>query len=95
MNNIPANIFRNSRALLNPSGAPVTVTHDEPDPELKLGWIVILLFFGLFLGWAVLARLDSAAYAQGAITVFTMIIIVVNLVVDMLYAVVDPRISYR
>jgi glutathione transport system permease protein len=33
--------------------------------------------------------------AQGAITVFTMIIIVVNLVVDMLYAVVDPRINFR
>jgi len=33
--------------------------------------------------------------AQGAITVFTMIIIMVNLVVDMLYAVVDPRITYR
>jgi ABC-type dipeptide/oligopeptide/nickel transport system permease component len=33
--------------------------------------------------------------AQGAITVFTMIIIFVNLVVDMLYAVVDPRITYR
>ncbi|MGH7416475.1 MAG: ABC transporter permease subunit [Candidatus Rokuibacteriota bacterium] len=33
--------------------------------------------------------------AQGAITVFTMTIIVVNLLVDMLYAVVDPRISYR
>jgi peptide/nickel transport system permease protein len=33
--------------------------------------------------------------AQGAITVFTMIIIAVNLVVDMLYAVVDPRITYR
>ena len=33
--------------------------------------------------------------AQGAITVFTMIIITVNLVVDMLYAVVDPRITYR
>jgi peptide/nickel transport system permease protein len=33
--------------------------------------------------------------AQGAITVFTMIIIVVNLVVDMLYAIVDPRITYR
>jgi ABC-type dipeptide/oligopeptide/nickel transport system permease component len=27
--------------------------------------------------------------------VFTMTIIVVNLVVDMLYAVVDPRITYR
>jgi peptide/nickel transport system permease protein len=33
--------------------------------------------------------------AQGAITVFTMIIIVVNLMVDMLYAIVDPRITYR
>jgi dipeptide transport system permease protein len=33
--------------------------------------------------------------AQGAITVFTMIIIVVNLAVDMLYAVVDPRITYK
>jgi peptide/nickel transport system permease protein len=33
--------------------------------------------------------------AQGAITVFTMIIIVVNLVVDMLYVVVDPRIVVR
>jgi peptide/nickel transport system permease protein len=33
--------------------------------------------------------------AQGAITVFTMIIILVNLIVDVLYAVVDPRITYR
>jgi peptide/nickel transport system permease protein len=33
--------------------------------------------------------------AQGAITVFTMIIITVNLVVDMLYVVVDPRVTYR
>ena len=33
--------------------------------------------------------------AQGAITVFTMIIILVNLVVDLLYAVVDPRITFR
>jgi peptide/nickel transport system permease protein len=33
--------------------------------------------------------------AQGAITVFTMIIITVNLVVDMLYVVVDPRVRYR
>ena len=33
--------------------------------------------------------------AQGAITVFTMTIILVNLIVDLLYAVVDPRITYR
>jgi peptide/nickel transport system permease protein len=33
--------------------------------------------------------------AQGAITVFTMTIIFVNLAIDLLYAVVDPRITYR
>jgi peptide/nickel transport system permease protein len=33
--------------------------------------------------------------AQGAITVFTMIVIAVNLIVDLLYAVFDPRIAYR
>ena len=33
--------------------------------------------------------------AQGAITVFTMIIIMVNLIVDVLYAVFDPRIAYK
>lgn len=33
--------------------------------------------------------------AQGAITVFTMIVILVNLIVDLLYAVFDPRITYR
>jgi peptide/nickel transport system permease protein len=33
--------------------------------------------------------------AQGAITVFTMTIILVNLIVDILYAVFDPRIVYR
>ena len=33
--------------------------------------------------------------AQGAITVFTMTIITVNLLVDVLYAVFDPRIAYK
>ncbi len=33
--------------------------------------------------------------AQGAITVFTMTIIMVNLIVDVLYAVFDPRIAYQ
>jgi peptide/nickel transport system permease protein len=33
--------------------------------------------------------------AQGAITVFTFIIIIVNLIVDILYAVFDPRIAYK
>jgi peptide/nickel transport system permease protein len=33
--------------------------------------------------------------AQGAITVFTMTIIVVNLIVDILYVVFDPRVAYK
>ena len=33
--------------------------------------------------------------AQGAITVFVGIIIIVNLIVDLLYAVFDPRIAYK
>jgi len=49
------------------------------------------------LGKMLVDAIGSRDYplAQGAITVFTMIIIMVNLVVDMLYAVVDPRITYR
>jgi HlyD family secretion protein len=49
--------------------APAPATTDDPDPELKLGWLVVFLFFGLFLGWSLLARLDAAAYAQGSIAV--------------------------
>ncbi|HEX6776062.1 MAG TPA: ABC transporter permease [Methylomirabilota bacterium] len=48
---------------------------------------------GKMLVDSILAR--DYPLAQGAITVFTMIIITVNLVVDMLYVVVDPRVSYR
>ena len=33
--------------------------------------------------------------AQGAFTVFVMTVFVVNLIVDLLYAVVDPRIAYK
>jgi len=49
------------------------------------------------LGKMLIDAINARDYplAQGAITVFTMTIIVVNLVVDMLYAVVDPRITYR
>jgi len=49
------------------------------------------------LGKMLVDAIGSRDYplAQGAITVFTMTIIAVNLVVDLLYAVVDPRITYR
>jgi ABC-type dipeptide/oligopeptide/nickel transport system permease component len=49
------------------------------------------------LGKMLVDAINSRDYplAQGAITVFTIVIIGVNLIVDILYAVVDPRINYR
>lgn len=37
--------------------------------DLRLGWIAVILFFGLFLGWACIARLDAAATASGTVAV--------------------------
>lgn len=37
--------------------------------ETYIGWAVITAFFGLFLGWAALTRVDAAAYASGFIAV--------------------------
>lgn len=41
----------------------------SPRRELILGGVIIALFFGLFLGWAALAPLDSGAYAPGEVAV--------------------------
>ena len=49
------------------------------------------------LGKMLVDAIEARDYplAQGAITVFTMIIVMVNLMVDMLYAVFDPRVAYK
>lgn len=51
----------------SPAG-PIGVP-DDPGRELVIGGLVILLFFGIFLGWAAFAPLDAGAYAQGQIAV--------------------------
>ena len=48
---------------------PVEPQTASPRRELILGGIIIGLFFGLFLGWAALAPLDSGAYAAGEVAV--------------------------
>ena len=35
----------------------------------RIGWMIVLVTFGLFGGWAALAPLDSAALAPGVVTV--------------------------
>lgn len=49
-------------------GEEITVD-DRPDGDMRIGIIVAVLFFVLFLGWAAFARLDAAAYAPGKLTV--------------------------
>jgi HlyD family type I secretion membrane fusion protein len=41
----------------------------DPTRDIRLGAIVAMLFFVLFLGWAAFIRLDAAAYAPGTLVV--------------------------
>jgi HlyD family secretion protein len=42
---------------------------EDPSKEIRLGIIISVLFFVLFLGWAAVARLDAAAVAPGRLVV--------------------------
>lgn len=48
---------------------PMSDRGEEADRDLRIGWIVALLFFGVFLGWASFVRLDAAATASGVVVV--------------------------
>ena len=48
---------------------PPSPNLDAPSGELRIGTMVILLFFGLFLGWAAFAPLDSGAFAPGQVSI--------------------------
>ena len=47
----------------------VPVLKDDPEPEMRFGIIVALVFFVGFLGWAMFAPMDSAAFATGRVIV--------------------------
>ena len=51
-------------AGIAPAGAAPELPH-----EVRFGWIVVLLFFGLFLGFASVIRMDAAAQAEGTVKV--------------------------
>jgi HlyD family secretion protein len=51
-----------------PVSAP-TETQDDGRHEIMAGKVIAASFFVVFLGWAAIARLDQAAYAQGEVTV--------------------------
>ncbi|WP_443018760.1 HlyD family type I secretion periplasmic adaptor subunit [Sphingomonas sp. 7/4-4] len=57
--------------LLAPSGeAPVSASPvADPRRDIRIGLVIAALFFVIFLGWAMFARLDAAAYAPGTLVV--------------------------
>lgn len=46
-----------------------TVDSDDPSNEIRLGIIISVLFFVVFIGWAAVAPLDAAAVAPGRLVV--------------------------
>lgn len=56
-------------ATAAPPADETTVVTDAPRRELMIGGIIIVAFFGIFLGWAAFAPLDQGAYAQGSVAV--------------------------
>jgi HlyD family secretion protein len=68
MSNVPART-RDQLPSIYASNAIDEVMDDNPKREMRLGFIIVGVFFGLFLGWALIARLDQAAYAQGQVSV--------------------------
>ena len=42
---------------------------DDPNSDIRIGQIVLVIFFVIFLGWAAFARLDAAANAPGRLVV--------------------------
>ena len=58
-----------SMQQIKPSSAPVTGFSIDDKPIRRIGYLMLLVTFGLFGGWATLAPLDSAALAPGVVTV--------------------------
>lgn len=48
---------------------PASSEPDDPGREIRLGLIVAVAFFGVFLIWSTFARLDAAAFATGHVIV--------------------------
>lgn len=66
-------VFKNKvadmvRRYVAPTAADGIGTADA-SREIRLGWWLLFGFFGVFLGWAALARVDAAVTARGTIVV--------------------------
>lgn len=67
---------QNAVSVMNPAlpalaSSPGGAEPLEPDPrrEIRIGLIIAAIFFVGFLGWAAIARMDAAAFAEGQLVV--------------------------
>lgn len=66
--NVPA-VSGPFASILARVNQPAELGEDEPSHDIRLGAIVAIIFFVLFLGWAALAPLDAAVMASGKLVV--------------------------
>lgn len=61
-----------SRLVDGPSSGvdlPAATATDSPDRDVKAGLWIVFAFFGVFLGWAAIVRVDAAVTARGKVVV--------------------------
>lgn len=94
---LPARTVINRHVLRNALVPVITVTGIQLAYLLSGVVVVEVVFAWQGLGQLALQAVETRDYPllQGAVLLFALFFLVVNLIVDLIYAVVDPRISHR
>jgi peptide/nickel transport system permease protein len=94
---LPRRVVVNRHVLRNALVPVITVTGIQLAYLLSGVVVVEVVFAWQGLGQLALQAVETRDYPllQGAVLLFALFFLVVNLVVDLLYAFVDPRISHR
>lgn len=94
---LPARTVINRHVLRNALVPVITVTGIQLAYLLSGVVVVEVVFAWQGLGQLALQAVETRDYPllQGAVLLFAVFFLVVNLIVDLIYAVVDPRISHR
>ena len=94
---LPQRVVINRHVLRNALVPVITVTGIQLAYLLSGVVVVEVVFAWQGLGQLALQAVETRDYPllQGAVLLFALFFLVVNLVVDLLYALVDPRIAHR
>lgn len=94
---LPQRIVINKHALRNALIPVITIVGLQFGFLLSGAVIVETVFNFPGLGWLLIQSIDARDYPviQGLLLVFALQFVIINLVVDLLYAAVDPRITYE